>query len=252
MSEEGLQALKTMAEKAKRMNELRSQLKQIPERLAEARRQLNAEQKLLDELQNPHATMQASVASKEATIALALETIEKFETHMRRVTTQKEYAAARKQVDEARRLNESLQNEILDMKVKQDEVEPKLQQQQERHAKVADDYQKTESVILAEKAKLDAEMAVLDKELRGESAKLSAQVMPYYERLLKGGKFPPIVAVVQGQCGGCHMALPPHFFNQLLARNGTLFTCPNCARIIYHQPSPPPAETVAASESAAS
>jgi predicted nucleic acid-binding Zn-ribbon protein len=252
MSDEGLQALKTMADKAKRMNELRGQLKQIPERLGEARRHLNAEQKLLDELQNPHATMEASIARKEATIALALETIEKFETHMRRVTTQKEYAAARKQVDEARRLNDSLQNEILEMKVKQDEISPKLQEQQERHAKVADDFRKIEAVILAEKAKIDAEMAVLDKELRSESTKLSNQVMPYYERLLKGGKFPPIVAVVQGKCGGCHISLPPHFFNQLLARNGTLFTCPNCARIIYHQPSPPPAEASAPAESAAS
>lgn len=252
MSDEGLQALKIMAEKAKRMNELRGQLKQIPERLSEARKQLNAEQKLLDELQNPHATMEAAIARKESTIALALETIEKFETHMRRVTTQKEYAAARKQVDEARRLNDSLQNEILEMKVKQDEIGPKLTEQVERHAKVQDEFQKIEAVILAEKAKIDAEMAVLDKELRSESTKLSTQVMPYYERLLKGGKFPPIVAVVQGQCGGCHMALPPHFFNQLLARNGTLFTCPNCARIIYHQPSPPPADVAAAPESAAS
>jgi len=251
MSEESLHALMTMAEKAKRMHELRGHLKQVPERLAEARKQLDAEQRLLDELQNPHATMEASIASKEATIKLALETIEKFEAHMRRVTTQKEYAAARKQVDEARRLNESLQNEILEMKVREDEIEPKLNEQKERYAKVADEYHKVESAILAEKAQLDAEMAKLDKELRTESVKLSNQVMPYYERLLKGGKFPPIVAVVQGRCGGCHMALPPHFFNQLLARNGTLFTCPNCARIIYHQPSPPAPEAAAAPESAA-
>lgn len=239
MSEEGLQALKVMADKAKRMHELRVALKQVPLRLGEARKQLDTEQKLLNELQNPYGTMEASIASKEATIKLALETIEKFEAHMRRVTTQKEYAAARKQVDEARRLNDSLQNEILEMKVKQDDIGPKLAEQKSRHSTVEAEFKQVETTILAEKAKLDAEMAVLDKELRVESAKLSAQVMPYYERLLKGGKFPPIVAVLHGKCGGCHMSLPPQFFNQLLAKNGTLFTCPNCARIIYHQPTPP-------------
>lgn len=252
MNEEGLNALMNMADKARRMHELRTQLKRIPERLTEARKQLDAEQKLLDELQGPYTTMETSVTSKEATIKLALETIEKFEAHMKRVTTQKEYAAARKQVDEARRLNDGLQNEILDLKVKQEEIAPKLKEQRERHGNVAAEYQQAEAVILAEKARLDQELGGLDKELRAESGKLSVQVMPYYEKLLKGGKFPPIVAVMHGKCGGCNMSLPPHFFNQLLARNGTLFTCPNCARIIYHQPAPPaspdveaPAESVA-------
>ncbi len=251
MSEEGLHALMNMADKAKRMYELRMGLKRVPERLNEARKQLDAERKLLDGLQGPWALMEASVASKEATIKLALETIDKFEAHMKRVTTQKEYVAARKQVDEARRLNDGLQNEILEMKVKQEEIAPKLKEQQALHAKVADEFGKVEQVILAEKAKLDKELAKLDKELRAESSKLSGQVMPYYEKLLKGWKFPPIVAVLHGQCGGCHIALPPQFFNQLLARNGTLFTCPNCARIIYHQPAPPAAEAEVAQETAA-
>ena len=250
MSEEGLHALMNMADKARRMHELRMQLKRIPERLNEGRKQLDAEQKLLDELQGPWATTDASVSSKEATIKLALETIDKFEAHMKRVTTQKEYAAARKQVDEARRLNDGLQNEILDLKVKQEELAPKLKLQQELHAKVSEEFHKVEEVILAEKVLLDKELAGLDKELRAESGKLSGQVMPYYEKLLKGGKFPPIVAVLHGKCGGCHISLPPQFFNQLLARNGTLFTCPNCARIIYHQPAPPPAEAEVAQETA--
>jgi len=251
MSEEGLHALMNMADKAKHMHELRIHLKRIPERLAEARKQLDAEQKLLAELQGPWTTVEASVASKESTIKLALETIDKFEAHMKRVTTQKEYAAARKQVDEARRLNDGLQNEILDLKVKQEDIAPKLKEQQERHARVAEEFGKIERVIRAEQAVLDKELAGLDKELRAESSKLTGQVMPYYEKLLKGGKFPPIVAVVLGKCGGCHISLPPHFFNQLLARNGTLFTCPNCARIIYHQPVPTAEAAEAVQESAA-
>jgi predicted nucleic acid-binding Zn-ribbon protein len=251
MSDDGLNALMSMAEKAKRMHELRAQLKQIPLRIGEARKQLDSEQKLLDELQNPWQTMEQSISSKDATIKLALETIERFEAHMRRVTTQKEYAAARKQVDEARRLNESLQNEILEMKVKQEDISPKLAEQKALHTKVSEEFRKVEEVILAEKALLEKELAVLDTALRAESTKLSGQVMPYYERLLKGGKFPPIVAVLHGKCGGCHMSLPPQFFNQLLARNGTLFTCPNCARIIYHQPAPPAPDPEMVPEAAA-
>ena len=229
-----------MAQKAARIHELRLQLKRFPERLAEARRQLDAEQKLLDEIRIPWETTEASIQQKESTVKLALETVDKFEQHMKKVTTQKEYQAASKQVDEARRLNQRLQNEILELKVKQEEVLPRLNELKEKHAKVQEEFRAQESVILTEQGKIDAEMKVEEGHLRKEATKVGANVMPYYERLSKSGRNPPVVAVIHGKCTGCNMALLPQAFNQLLAKNGTFMTCSNCTRMIYYQA--PPAE----------
>lgn len=242
---DSVQSMTILAQKAARIHELRTQLKRFPQRLNEARRQLDAEQRLLDEVRIPWEATEAAIQQKEATVKLALETVEKFEQHMKKVTTQKEFQAASRQVDEARRLNQKLQNEILELKVKQEETLPKLNELKERHRKVEEEYQAQEKVILAEQGRIEAELRSEEETLRREAAKVGSNVMPYYERLTKAGRNPAIVPVVAGKCTGCNMALPPQAFNQLLARNGSFMTCSHCTRIIYYQapPEAPPIET---------
>jgi hypothetical protein len=236
----------SMAKRSARVHELRGQLRRIPERLAESRRQLDAEQKLLDEVQVPWQQTETAIQQKEQTVKLALDTVEKFEEHMKRVTTQKEYLAARKQVDEARRLNERLQNEIIELRMKQEEVMPRLQELRARHANVLEEFVKVETTIQQERAQLDSEMQEEERQLRAEGSQLDSQMLVNYDRLSKGGRMPAIVAVVAGKCTGCNISLPPQSFNQLLAKNGSLFTCPNCNRLIYHQPPAAPAAESAA------
>ena len=245
---DGLQSMMILAQKAARIHELRTQLKRFPERLSEARRQLDAEQKLLDEVRVPWESTELAIQQKESTVKLALETVEKFEQHMKKVTTQKEYQAASKQVDEARRLNQRLQNEILDLKVKQEEVLPKLTELRDRHRNVLEEFTGQEKTILAEQGKIEKEMKAEENQLRSEATKLGSNVMPYYERLSKSGRNPSVVAVVAGKCTGCNMALPPQAFNQLLAKNGSFNTCSYCQRMIYYQapPAPPKEEEEAA------
>ncbi|MCZ6532196.1 MAG: hypothetical protein O7A08_04445, partial [SAR324 cluster bacterium] len=125
---------KTLSETAQldaELFELRKVLRNFPRRLEEAGKQLVAEEKLLAEVETPWNDLEYQVSEKEATIQVALDTITKFEEHIKRVTTQKEYMAAKKQVEEARRLNRQLQDEILEAGVKQEELAPKLKEVRE-------------------------------------------------------------------------------------------------------------------------
>ena len=219
-----------------RIFELNLKLRRFPKRLAEARRQLDAEEALLNEVLNPWTQYEQEVQEREATIRIALETIEKFEEHMKMVTTQKEYMAARKQVDEARRLNTRLQDEILERRVKQEELAPRLEERRGTHGKVLESFQSEESVITREKVELEAELARLSTQLDQQLKTVGDNALSYYQRLVRGGRAPAVVPVVGGSCQGCNMALPPQSYNQLLAADGALFTCPTCARMIYHQP----------------
>lgn len=218
-----------------RIFDLNLKLRRIPQRLAEARRQLEAEEALLNEVLEPWTQLDNEIREREATIQIALDTIEKFEEHMKRVTTQKEYMAARKQVDEARRLNTRLQDEILERRVKQEELTPRLEERRATHARVLESFQAEEAVITEEQEALEREVAELTGRVEDELKGLSDNAFAYYQRLMKAGRQPAVVPVTGGSCQGCNMALPPQIFNQLLAANGTMFTCPTCTRIIYHQ-----------------
>lgn len=218
-----------------RIYELSLNLRRIPTRIAEARRQLEAEETLLNEVLESWNELEHEISEREATIKVALDTIEKFEAHMKLVTTQKEYIAARKQVDEARRLNTRLQDEILERRVMQEELNPRLEERRETHGKVLETFTKEESGITTEQDQLEKEIADLTAQVEEGLKQLGDNAIQYYQRLIKGGKMPAVVPVIGGSCNGCNMALPPQTYNLLLAANGKIFNCPICNRIIYPQ-----------------
>ncbi len=215
--------------------ELRKQLKQIPKNLEDARIQLDAEQILLDDVQIPWNELEKQIAQEEAEIKVALETIDKFEEHMKHVTTQKEYAAAKKQVEDARKKNNTLQDEILEARMQQEELGPKLDQIRTRHSKVLAIYREKESELNGEIEKIKREVAVAEAKIKKIAGKIGENAYPYYERLVQSGKLPVVVPVISGTCGGCKMTMQPQAFNLLIANPKEFHTCPHCSRIVYYR-----------------
>ena len=233
---DAVQKLMELGQADLRSFEVNLKLRRIPERLAEARRQMESEETSLNEVKNPWEQLESEIKDKEDTSRVALETIEKFEAHMKQVTNQKEYIAARKQVDEARRLNTRLQDEILERRVKQEELSPTLKARREQHARVKETYLAEEKVIQAEKALLEADAAQLSAEITKRLEGMDKALVARYQRLTKAGRVPAIVPIVNGSCNGCRMTLTPQAYNLLLANAEDLHTCPACTRFVYHQP----------------
>lgn len=232
----GAKLLVDMAQLENRLFDLRRKLKAFPRRLEDARRQLNAEEGLLNEIEVPWKELEHQVIEKEATIQVALDTIEKFEQHIKRVTTQKEYVAANKQVEEARSLNDQLQNEILENRVKQEELEPKLKDVREHYNNVLDTFQTEEAKILKEQKAVAKEAGEQEERIKELMGQMGAEFWDYYQKLVKGGKQPAIVQAIAGTCGGCNMTIPPQSYNLMIANADKIHTCSQCSRIIYYNP----------------
>lgn len=237
-----LETMVSVGELDSRIFELTLQLRRMPKRISEAKRQLDAEQALLDEVLIPWTQFDQEIKEREATIKVALDTIEKFEEHMKAVTTQKEYIAARKQVDEARRLNTRLQDEILERRIQQDELTPRLEERRGTHGKVLEVFKKEEGSLLRKQTSLRKEINKLTGQVETSLQEIGGSAFMFYQRLVKGNKLPAVVQVVAGTCNGCNMALPPQTYNLLLAGLDQLFTCPTCNRIIYNKSPEQPAQ----------
>ena len=242
---EQMQALLVLADQDRHIHELQKQLKQIPARLAEARKQLDAEQVILDELRIPWEAWDKEIREKEATIRIAQETTNRFETHVKEVTTQQEYVAARKQIDEARRLSFRLEDEIKALRARQDEITPRLSEIRGHYDNVLEAYLAVEGEILKEKAGLDGEVVAFQSTKKEAAKKLDGRTTQYYERLNRSNKVPALVPCVDGVCTGCNIALPPQVYNQLLANPDRYGTCSHCNRMLYHMP---PADHLPAAE----
>ena len=133
-------------------------------------------------------------------------------------------------MDEARKLNVRLQDEILERRLNQEELTPQLEERRKTHKNVLETFQGEESGISDEQAKLEKEIAELTGKVEEGLKHMGPNAIQYYQKLIRGGKSPGVVPVIGGSCNGCNMALPPQVYNLLLAANGKLFTCPTCNR----------------------
>ena len=87
--------------------------------------------------------------------------------------------------------------------------------------------QKRVKLIETELARLQEERAVL-------IAQVDPEVLERYERLLRSKGDLAVVAIKHGNCGGCHLNLPPQIVHNARAER-ELTSCSYCGRILYWQ-----------------
>ena len=116
-----------------------------------------------------------------------------------------------------------------------DKLQPALKAEQGQ-LKEATAKGETEKADLQKRAKLiETEQATLKAERDQLVTAVDPDVLNRYERLLRSKGDLAIVPVKHGNCGGCHLNIPPQIIHD--AKNGNaLVSCIYCGRILYWQP----------------
>jgi predicted nucleic acid-binding Zn-ribbon protein len=93
----------------------------------------------------------------------------------------------------------------------------------------------------------EARLAAVQRELgealevrKAQASRLEPDLLQHYTRLQRS-RGVAVVAVTEGSCSGCGIALTPQRAMEI-RRNDRMFTCASCNRILYH---PGPAPTTA-------
>lgn len=158
--------------------------------------------------------------------------IKKSKTKLMQVGNTREYQAVMREMDTMEKNNRSREEE-------KNVLSDELQTQNLALEDIDGDYAgvKEELAIKQEglKNKLDKAQASLDKldALRAEASnKISRPVFMRYEFIRSRLEHPVIVAVKNGVCSGCHIAVPPQTYIEL-QRGQQILSCPNCQRLIF-------------------
>ncbi len=182
----------------------------------------------------------------EQMLAMERDKVKKWEGRLGEIKTPREYAALSREIDIAKKTNET-QNETLKALAAQAvELHKALEA-------AADGLSEKEMAVEAELKALDARAAEYTQKLaalaarRGEAAKVvDPALLARYENIKKRRAGVAVAAVVGQTCRGCNRNIPPQLFI-VLQRAESIETCPNCNRIIYsseavNPPAPTPAQ----------
>src|SRR5665213_3319142 len=90
-----------------------------------------------------------------------------------------------------------------------------------------------EKIELQKRGKLiEGELAQLKEERAKLVVNIDPEMLERYDRLLRSKGDLAIVAIKHGNCGGCHLNLPPQIQHDARSERG-LTSCNYCGRILY-------------------
>lgn len=192
-------------------------------------------QAMVDKLDGDIDALKGERAALQQALAQEQDNVQKAESRLPAIKTQKEYVAVLKEVDTAKKMNKELLDSI---QRKDAEIDVLAKDREEK----ADELGALQEKASARNAEIDAAMAEFDNTLEEKGGQreallkeLSTTVRKRYQMLLerRGG-----IAVVEARnetCLGCNMHLPPQLFNNLFTAN-EIQSCPHCNRLLYVMP----------------
>ena len=182
-------------------------------------------QEQIDEVQQDVASLNQDLAQEQDNVA-------KAENRLPEVKTQKEYLAILKEVDAAKKNLKDIEEAL---KLKQD-VQDELEADKNDKQTELDELNSDNASQLKDIETLVAELEEIDATETPKRDKLIAQVpealRKRYELVLNRLNSVALVEAKSYTCTGCHMRLPPQFFNNML-KSKNISTCPQCNRLLY-------------------
>ncbi|MFQ5477617.1 MAG: zinc ribbon domain-containing protein [Candidatus Binatia bacterium] len=214
-----------LLEKQRRVDRYESELAErrlAISRCAATEEALSAERK---DLVNRRAFVEREISDRQALLRERRQRV----NHVR---TEKELRAAELEVKELSQEIDGKEEELLDLMMKVDDVESRIEAVRREQADLAEADHRLVSeaaeVIEALKKELETERVSRDDTASG----LDATVRKRYENVLKRRGGIAVVEVRNGTCAGCHMRVPPQDLIEVL-RNRAVKICPSCQRILY-------------------
>jgi uncharacterized protein len=235
--EKVLETLKTLQDILSEKISLEHKIQEIPKMLTKQEELLTRMKKSFVEKNLEYEKAKTAEAEYRNSLADAESKREKAEKNMESISTQREY--------------EALDKEIEDAAGKEQEFRNKLQREVRIISDLDEEIKQSQALIEQQEAELDERRRDIEKEVASKEEQLKAlsqkendlalelndpDVLYKFERIIRNKMGKGIVAIKGGVCMGCHMILPAQFANTVRQGEEIVF-CPYCSRILYYEES---------------
>src|SRR5437763_13175394 len=238
-----LRALEELQKVDLKIRDLAQQAERHPARLKQIEGGRDDAKAALDAQRGRLADNERARRQNEQLLQLEKEKVRKWESRLNELKTPREYAALARELDIAKKTNQTADEEIKRLALEYGELKKQVEAAEqalaEKEAVVAREGAEIKTVLEG----LQGRMTSLEAERKRLLELCDRSLVNKYERIRKQRGGLAVVAVVGGTCKGCQRNIPPQMANNLITGNEIL-TCPNCHRFIYAAEEPQAAANV--------
>ena len=232
LSREKLKALEELQKVDIKIRDLAAEAERHPVRLKQMETERNGARQAVDALRGRVADNERARRQNEQLLQLEKEKVRKWESRLNELKTPREYAALARELDIAKKTNQTAAEEITRLTGEYTELK---KQSEAAELGLLEKEQVLEKEGAGIKKVLDdvqAQMTALDAERKRLVELCDKSLVSKYERIRKQRGGVAVVPVVNGTCKGCQRNIPPQMANNLITAS-EIMSCPNCHRFIY-------------------
>ena len=199
-----------------------------------ARSVVDQHQKLFEQKYNELDLLTSEGKIVKNNIEIQEQLITRLDAQVPKIRNEKEFAASKTQLEEARKMLGLLEDKLLELDMKKEDLEQEIETINSELTESNSTFQLETSGLLKKQEKAEKKIAKLEPRRNRLLKKLPQNIKRFYERCQESGILMPVCAIQDKSCSGCHMVLLPQLVNELMANPNSHKNCPNCSRILYY------------------
>jgi len=222
----------------KKLHELHIRLQDINKQLEHGPRQVKARQQILNKKQAEIDDLKAELKQTRVLADqknLQLKTneskIEQLRAKLNQAQSNREFDVIRSQIDADTMANSVLEDEILEVLEKVDQIQLKSKKLDEEIEASAAEVRRMAQEVESAAPNLRAQVAEIEGSLREAEKILPHSALETYRRLVNAHGAGALATVENNACGCCFEILSPNFLVEL--NTGKFLFCRSCGRLLY-------------------
>jgi predicted nucleic acid-binding Zn-ribbon protein len=229
---EDINGLVRLQEIDSRLQEIEDKRDVLKQAIQKVREPLNALETERDVVTERMETLQRDTRNLEGSAAELTDRIQRSSEKLPLITTQKEYFALQKEIETMAREKERLEETLLANMGTLEELQKEAVDLANRCTEEETNFVTRKDEMERDAADFDTETAELNQQRKSIATGIDARYLAHYNKVVLYKGSPVVVKIVDGNCRGCHMTLPPQLFNDV-RRGDSVITCSFCNRILY-------------------
>ena len=222
----------------KRLHELHLRLQELQHQLEHGPRQVKARQQILARKQTEVDSLKAEL--KQARLMadqknLQLKTneskIAELRAKLNQATSNREFDIIRSQIDADSMANSVLEDEILEVLEKVDQIQQKIGKGESEAAQTAADVRRVAQDVESSAPQLRSQATEIQAALREAEKILPGGTIEMYRRLVQAHGAGALATVENNACTACNEILSPNSLVEL--NTGKFIFCRSCGRLLY-------------------
>ena len=194
---------------------------------------VNQHKKTIEEKNDELNALENEAEELKKNIQIQEQLISKLNEQVPKIRNEKEFAASKNQLEEARKNLGVLEENLLELDINKEDLDKDLEQINVKLDESSTEFKQETSGLLKKQEKAEKQIAILAPRRTRLLKKIPKNIQRFYERCQDSGISTPICPIIDKSCSGCHMVLLPQLINELMSNPNSHKNCPNCTRILY-------------------